>query len=71
MGASDAAATPAAFLDAYDRKLAEQGGRAAAEMFLRTVLGDAAFTWGDATYGLAASVDTLEAVLRRAASKRR
>lgn len=44
MGSSDATASAAAaFLDAYDRRLAEQGGRAAAEMFLRTVLGDAAF----------------------------
>jgi len=44
MGASDdAPAVPAAFLDEYDRRAAEQGGPAAAEFFLRTVLGDAAF----------------------------
>ena len=44
MGASDdAAAAPAEFLEAYDRRAAEQGGPAAAELFLRTVLGDAAF----------------------------
>ena len=44
MGASDAApAAPAAFLEAYDRRAAEQGGPAAAELFLRTVLGDPAF----------------------------
>jgi len=44
MGASDdAPAAPQAFLDAYDRMAAEQGGPAAAELFLRTVLGDAAF----------------------------
>jgi pimeloyl-ACP methyl ester carboxylesterase len=30
-------------LHAYDRRLAEQGGPAAAELFLRTVLGDAAY----------------------------
>jgi pimeloyl-ACP methyl ester carboxylesterase len=44
MGASDGApAAPAAFLAEYDRRAAEQGGPAAAELFLRTVLGDAAF----------------------------
>ncbi|MCB0880469.1 MAG: glycosyltransferase family 4 protein [Thermoleophilia bacterium] len=37
----------------------------------RRDLGEQAFTWGDATYGLAASVDTLEAVLRRAAATTR
>ena len=43
MGASDdAAAAPAAFLADYDRIAAERGGPAAAEFFLRTVLGDAA-----------------------------
>ncbi|MCW2928603.1 MAG: putative glycosyl transferase [Thermoleophilia bacterium] len=36
----------------------------------RRTIGDAAFAWGDATYGLAASVDGLEAVLRRAAATR-
>jgi pimeloyl-ACP methyl ester carboxylesterase len=39
----DAPAAPATFLEAYDRRAAEQGGPAAAELFLRTVLGDAAF----------------------------
>lgn len=44
MGASDdVPAAPAAFLAEYDRRAAEQGGPAAAELFLRTVLGDAAF----------------------------
>lgn len=44
MGATDdVPAAPAAFLEAYDRRAAEQGGPAAAELFLRTVLGDAAF----------------------------
>ena len=44
MGASDdAPAVPAAFLAEYDRRATEQGGPAAAEFFLRTVLGDAAF----------------------------
>jgi pimeloyl-ACP methyl ester carboxylesterase len=39
----DVPAAPAAFLAAYDQRLAEQGGPAAAELFLRTVLGDAAY----------------------------
>lgn len=44
MGASDdAAAAPAAFLAEFDRRAAEQGGPAAGEFFLRTVLGDEAF----------------------------
>jgi pimeloyl-ACP methyl ester carboxylesterase len=44
MGASDdAPAAPQAFLAEYDRRMAEQGGTAAAEFFLRTVLGDAAY----------------------------
>lgn len=44
MGATDdAPAAPATFLAAYDRRMAEQGGPAAAELFLRTVLGDTAF----------------------------
>ncbi|HEU0036307.1 MAG TPA: alpha/beta fold hydrolase [Kofleriaceae bacterium] len=44
MGPSDdAPAAPVAFLAEYDRRLAEQGGPAAAELFLRTVLGDAAY----------------------------
>lgn len=44
MGATDdAPAAPQAFLAAYDQRAAEQGGPAAAELFLRTVLGDAAF----------------------------
>jgi hypothetical protein len=33
----------------------------------RRELGEQAFAWGDGSYGLAASVDALEAVLRRAA----
>jgi hypothetical protein len=33
----------------------------------RGAIGEAAFAWGDARYGLTASVDTLEQVLRRAA----
>jgi glycosyltransferase involved in cell wall biosynthesis len=33
----------------------------------RRAAGERAFAWGDASYGLAASVDTLEQVLRRAA----
>jgi pimeloyl-ACP methyl ester carboxylesterase len=44
MAASDdGAAAPAAFLAELDRRAAEQGGPAAGEFFLRTVLGDAAF----------------------------
>jgi len=44
MAASDAApAAPIAFLSEFDRRVAEQGGPAAAELFLRTVLGDVAF----------------------------
>lgn len=39
----DRPAAPAAFLDAFDRRLAEEGGPAAAELFLRTVLGNAAY----------------------------
>jgi pimeloyl-ACP methyl ester carboxylesterase len=42
-GGDDAPAAPAAFLAEYDRRAVEQGGPAAAEFFLRTVLGDAAF----------------------------
>jgi pimeloyl-ACP methyl ester carboxylesterase len=41
--ADDAAAAPAAFFDEFDRRVAEQGGPAGGEYFLRTVLGDAAF----------------------------
>ena len=41
--ADDLAAAPAAFLAEFDRRQAEQGGPAAAEFFLRTVLGDTAF----------------------------
>jgi pimeloyl-ACP methyl ester carboxylesterase len=41
MAASDeTAAAPAAFLTEFDRRAAEQGGPAAGEFFLRTVLGD-------------------------------
>jgi pimeloyl-ACP methyl ester carboxylesterase len=44
MGATDdAPAAPAAFLAEYDRRAAREGGPAAAEFFLRTVLGDTAF----------------------------
>jgi pimeloyl-ACP methyl ester carboxylesterase len=44
MGATDdAPAASASFLADYDRCMAEQGGPAAAELFLRTVLGDAAY----------------------------
>lgn len=44
MAASDDhPAAPAAFLAEYDRRAAEQGGPAAAELFLRMVLGDAVF----------------------------
>ena len=51
MGATDAApAAPAAFLAEYDRRAAEQGGPAAAEFFLRTVLGDVAFERMPRTY---------------------
>jgi pimeloyl-ACP methyl ester carboxylesterase len=39
----DEPAASMAFLAAYDRRMAEEGGPAAAELFLRTVLGDAAF----------------------------
>jgi pimeloyl-ACP methyl ester carboxylesterase len=43
MAASDdGAAAPLQFLAEYDRLTAEQGGPAAAEMFLRTVIGDVA-----------------------------
>jgi pimeloyl-ACP methyl ester carboxylesterase len=41
--ADDLSAAPAAFLADFDRRVAEQGGPAAGEFFLRTVLGDAAF----------------------------
>ncbi len=44
MAASDdAPAAPLAFLAEYDRRMAEQGGPAAAELFLRTVLTDALY----------------------------
>ena len=44
MGATDEVpAAPAAFLAEYDRTMAAQGGPAAAELFLRMVLGDAAY----------------------------
>lgn len=39
----DAPAVRAAFLDRFDRRAAEAGGPAAGELFLRHVLGDAAF----------------------------
>jgi pimeloyl-ACP methyl ester carboxylesterase len=39
----DARAVPAAFLAEYDRRVASDGGPAAAELFLRVVLGDAAY----------------------------
>lgn len=39
----DAPALPAAFLAEYDRRIAAEGGPAAAELFLRIVLGDAAY----------------------------
>jgi pimeloyl-ACP methyl ester carboxylesterase len=41
--ADDVPAAPAPFLAEFDRLVAEQGGPAAGEFFLRTVLGDAAF----------------------------
>ncbi|HSN30774.1 MAG TPA: alpha/beta hydrolase [Kofleriaceae bacterium] len=51
MGATDEApAAPAAFLAEYDRRAERQGGRAAAEFFLRTVLGDEAFERMPKTY---------------------
>jgi pimeloyl-ACP methyl ester carboxylesterase len=40
---ADASAVRAGFLDDFDRRAAEAGGPAAGELFLRTVLGDAAF----------------------------
>lgn len=44
LGPSDtASATRAGFLAEFDRRAAEAGGPAAGELFLRTVLGDAAF----------------------------
>jgi pimeloyl-ACP methyl ester carboxylesterase len=44
MGAADdIPAAPAPFLAEFDRLVAEQGGPAAGEFFLRTVLGDEAF----------------------------
>jgi pimeloyl-ACP methyl ester carboxylesterase len=44
IAASDAIpAAPPAFLDDFDRRAARDGGPAAGELFLRTVLGDAAF----------------------------
>jgi pimeloyl-ACP methyl ester carboxylesterase len=39
----DALSVPAAFLAEYDRRIASDGGPAAAELFLRLVLGDAAY----------------------------
>ena len=41
--ADDLAAAPDVFLAGLDRRAAEQGGAAAGELFLRTVLGDVAF----------------------------
>src|SRR4051812_36407000 len=41
--ADDAPAAPAAFLAEFDRIVESQGGPAAAEMFLRMVLGEAAY----------------------------
>src|SRR5262249_3696867 len=41
--ADDAAPVAASFLPAFDRRAARDGGPAAGELFLRTVLGDAAF----------------------------
>ena len=41
--ADDVPAAPAPFLAEFDRLVADQGGPAAAEFFLRTVLGDTAF----------------------------
>lgn len=41
--ADDRTAAPAEFLAEYDQRTAEQGGPAAAEFFLRSVLGDDAF----------------------------
>ena len=49
-GNDTAPAAPAAFLAEYDRRAAEQGGPAAAEFFLRTVLGDVAFERMPRTY---------------------
>jgi pimeloyl-ACP methyl ester carboxylesterase len=44
MAASDdTPAAPATFLPEFDRRVAEHGGPAAGEFFMRTVLGDAAF----------------------------
>jgi pimeloyl-ACP methyl ester carboxylesterase len=47
MGATDdpasGAQAPATFLDEFDRRVAAEGGPAAGELFLRTVLGDATF----------------------------
>lgn len=44
MAASDETpAAPIAFLGEFDRRVAEQGGPAGAELFLRTVLGDVAY----------------------------
>jgi pimeloyl-ACP methyl ester carboxylesterase len=44
MAPSDATpAAPIAFLAEFDRRVAEQGGPAAAELFLRTVLGEVAY----------------------------
>ncbi|MBT8492377.1 MAG: alpha/beta hydrolase [Deltaproteobacteria bacterium] len=40
---SDQPAVPADWLSDFERAMAEQGGRAAAELFLRTVLSDQAF----------------------------
>jgi pimeloyl-ACP methyl ester carboxylesterase len=40
---SEPRAVPASFLDEFDRRVREHGGPAAAEFFLRSVLGDAAF----------------------------
>ncbi len=48
--ADDLAAAPHAFLDELDRRATEQGGPAAGELFLRTVLGDAAFERMPRTY---------------------
>ncbi len=43
LGCDERPAAPAGFLAEFDRRVAEQGGPAAGEFFLRTVLGDAAF----------------------------
>jgi hypothetical protein len=68
---------PAQVAEATGGDLARDAGELAAAMRTwadrsteaRRAAGETAFAWGEATYGLAASVDALDAILRSAASR--